>query len=167
MWVNTETGETLEAECPICEQARQDAEVQIVAMEQELRSKRAKITKLERERERDEVAKRDGAVWKRILKAWLEAFPDKRPTAKGVKSARATKAFLRLQAGASEQDVLDAILGARLYPYVVYGKRQKSGSRSDLADDLEQIMAISRDHEFDFLVAEGRRARAEAERTAW
>lgn len=159
-WANTATGELYEGECPRCAQAEDEAAIQVQHMERELRSMRSKVTKMERQIERDEVKKRDGAMWKRILSAWLEAFPDKRPTAKGVKSARATKVFLRLEAGAAEDDILDAIRGAQEYPYVVFGKRQKRGSASDLADDLEDIVALKRDKEFDFLREAGVRAKA-------
>lgn len=158
-WVNSETGEVVEGDCPRCANVIEHAEAQLRAMEMELRQKRAKITRLERQADRETVAKRDGAVWKDVLAYWLEAFPDKRPSAKGIKSARATKVFMRLESGANVEDVKLSIDGARLYPYVVFGKRQKSGSKSDLADDLEQIMAINRDHEFDFLRDAGRAAR--------
>jgi hypothetical protein len=139
-------------DCPIC----LGHDVQVSGLERDLRTKRGALTKLERAAERETVKRRDGAVWNRILSAWLEAFPDKKPSATSVKSARATATFLRLQSGATEDDFLAAIRGAREYPYVVYGKRQRKGSRSDLADDLQHIAAINRDHEFEFLRDVGR-----------
>lgn len=160
-WINQETGEVLEADCPRCAETRDEAETQVGAIEREIRKYRTKVTKLERAAERDEVKRRDGAVWKQILEAWREAFPGKKVRSTDIKSARATKVFLRLERGASIEDCLDAIEGARQFPYVVFGKRQKSGSRSDLADDLEHIMAVNRDHEFDFLADVGRKAREE------
>lgn len=143
---------------PLAEMLDEEAEIQVHALELRVRSLQSKVTRMEREREAQTVAKRDGAVWQRVITAWLEAFPDKTPSAKSVKSARATKVFMRLDSGATVDDVLAAIRGAQLYPFVVFGKRVKSGSRSDLADDLEDIVAVNRDREFDFLVEAGRNA---------
>lgn len=146
-WVN-EHGEITGDTCPNCEG--------YAAIERELRNYRTKVTRLEREAERQEVAKRDGKVWKEALAYWQEKFPDKRVTSKGVKSARATKFFQRLEAGATPEDVNYAVDAAKVWQYVVFGKRQRSGSKSDLAIDLEQIVSVGNDALFDFLVEKGR-----------
>lgn len=151
-WMNVATGEIVEGgPCPECAATADEAAIQVGGMERELRSMRSKLTKAERAAERDEVKRRDGDIWQRILGAWLETFPDKRPTAKGIRSARATAVFLRLESGAAEEDVVAAIVGARVWPYVVYGKRRQSGSPSDEATDLQEIMSLKNDGMFDFL----------------
>lgn len=153
-YVDTETGELYDS-CPRCA----ELEVQVRAMEKERRADRAARSKAERALEKDVVAKRDKSDWERILTYWLAAFPDKKPTAKGIKSARATKFFMRCDSGATVEDVELAIDGAKEWPYIVFGKRQKSGSKSDLADDLEDIVSLGKDANFDFLVLAGRVAR--------
>jgi hypothetical protein len=150
-FVNVETGEMVEGDCPFCADLRIETEGQLVAMERELRQKRSKITKLENAAERDLVKKRDAAAWKDVLSAWMIAFPTKKPSATGIKSARATKVFMRLESGSSVEEIKNAIAGAMIYPYVVFGKRQKSGSRSDLADDIQEIVSVNNDANFDFL----------------
>lgn len=155
-WANVETGEIVEGDCPQCAATREETEAQLAAMERERRSDRIARAKAEKAVERDQVTRRDGATWQRIREHWQAAFPELKPTSLGIKSARATKVFLRLEAGATELDVLHAIDAAKRWRYVVYGKRTKTGSKSDLAIDLEDIVAIKRDREFDFLVTEGR-----------
>lgn len=125
--------------------------------ERELRNYRAKITRLLNEAESAKVAKRDGKVWLEAIEHWILAFPGRRITSKGIKSERATIFFQRLDAGASEQDVRDAVVGAKEFPYIVYGKRTKTGSKSDLAVDLVDV--CKHDTQFDFLVEVGRKAR--------
>lgn len=149
-WVD-ENGE-IHDECPDC--VRYEANLQM--MEREARNYRAKITRLENDAERNIVAKRDGATWKALLAYWQAAFPDRRVTSKGIKSARATKVFQRLEAGATTEDIQYAVDAAKVWQWVVYGKRQKSGSKSDLAVDLEHIVSIGNDAQFDDLVAKGR-----------
>jgi hypothetical protein len=124
-------------------------------MERERRSDRIARAKAEKAVDRDQVARRDGATWQRIRDHWQAAFPELRPTSLGIKSARATQVFLRLEAGATEADVFAAIDAATVWRYIVYGKRTKSGSKSDLAIDLEQIVSTKHDHLFDLLVSEG------------
>jgi hypothetical protein len=154
-WANTETGELREGDCPECADTKEWAEEQVRALELERRKDRAKITRLERAAERDQVARRDGATWQRIRDHWLAAFPELKPTSLGIKSARATQVFLRLEAGATEADIMAAIDAAREWRWIVYGKRTKSGSKHDLAIDLEQIVSTKHDHLFDLLVTEG------------
>lgn len=154
-WVDPDTGEITGDECPTCEGYRH--------LEREARNLRAKITRLENEAERNAIAKRDGKVWKDTFAYWEKAFPEKRVTSKGVKSARATKVFQRLEAGATPEDVRYAIDAAKVWRYVVFGKRQKSGSKSDLAIDLQEIVAVGNDAQFDKLVELGR----EMEQEAW
>lgn len=141
----------------------ESAEVQVTAMERERRADRSARAKAEKAVERFVEAKRDAKVWKEAIAYWCEAFPDKRVTSKGVKSARATKFFQRLDAGATVEDVRYAIDAAKVWQYVVFGKRQKSGSRSDLATDLEHICSVGNDAQFDGLVEIGRAL----EREAW
>ncbi|MGH8524364.1 MAG: hypothetical protein ACREXY_09135 [Gammaproteobacteria bacterium] len=154
-WANTETGELVEADCPNCAETREWAEEQVRSLELERRKDRGRITRLEREVERAVVAKRDGAEWVRITAHWQAAFPQLKPRGLSVKSARATKVFQRLETGCSVDDVLAAIDGAKAWPYVVFGKRQRTGSKSDLAIDLEDIVSVGKDRNFDFLVVEG------------
>lgn len=152
-FVDTETGEVYDS-CPRCA----ELETQVAAMERERRADRSARAKAERALEKDVVAKRDGADWKRILAYWRAAFPDKKPTATGVKSARATKFFLRCDSGATVEDIERAIDGAKEYRYVVYGKRTRTGSASDDATDLQDIVSLNNDANFDFLVSVGRAA---------
>lgn len=152
-WVDEDTGEVTGDTCPTCEG--------YAHLEREARNLRAKITRLENEAERQAVAKRDGAQWKAILAYWQEAFPDKRISSKSIKSARATKFFLRLEAGATPEDVRYAIDAAKVWRYIVFGKRVKSGSKSDLAVDLEHIVSVGNDAQFDGLVELGRAMREE------
>jgi hypothetical protein len=159
-YVNVETGEMVEGDCPYCADLRVETEGQLVAMERELRQKRSKITKLENAAERDLVKKRDAAAWKDVLSAWMIAFPTKKPSATGIKSARATKVFMRLESGSSVEEIKNAIAGAMVYPFVVYGKRQKTGSRTDDASDLQDIVSTNNDANFDFLCEVGRDLRA-------
>lgn len=152
-WYNPETGEITDTPpddyvCPTCEGYSR--------IERELRVMRAKITRLENDAERNIVAKRDGKLWKDTLAYWQKAFPDKRISSKGIKSARATKFFQRLEAGATPEDVRYAIDAAKVWQFVVFGKRQKSGSKSDLAIDLEHIVSVGNDAQFDRLVEIGR-----------
>lgn len=158
-WVNAESGEVLDADCPRCEDTRVECDIQVSTMERELRGMRSKLTRAERKLEAESIKKRDGASWKLVLGKWMEVFPDKRVTSKGVKSARATAYFLRQDAGATEEDVIDAIYGAKAYPYVVYGKRRQTGSESDLLIDLQDIVSVNNDRNFDFLCEVGRAAR--------
>lgn len=146
-WVDA-NGEITGDVCPACEG--------YTILERDLRNARSKITRLERDAERNEVSKRDGATWKAALEHWCQAFPDKRISSKGIKSARATKYFQRLEAGATPEDVNLAVDAARVWQYVVFGKRQKSGSQSDLAIDLEHICSVGNDAQFDRLVEIGR-----------
>lgn len=152
-WVDPETGEASDG-CPECE----NAELQVRMMEMELRRYRSKVTTLENAAERDTVAKRDGSLWNAVLAEWLRVFPDKKPSAKGIKSARATRYFQRLEAGAQPEDVFSAIRGAKEYPYVVYGKRTRTGSKSDEATDLQDICSVKNDAMFDWLRDAGRTA---------
>lgn len=164
-WVNPETGEVAEAECPHCEEMKAWAEAQVHGLELEARRFRARITRLENEAEAAQVAKRDGKVWKEFLRCYKLAFPDRRLTATGIKSATATKFFLRLESGATEEDVKNALAGAVAYPYVVFGKRVKSGSRSDLAVHPQHIVSPDNDANFDFLRDAGAALRGEGEST--
>lgn len=147
-WIDPTTGEVTGDTCPSCDGYSH--------LERELRNYRSKVTRLEREAERQAVAKRDGKLWKETLEYWCAAFPDKRISSKGIKSARATKFFQRLEAGATPEDVRYAIDAAKVWRYVVFGKRQKSGCRSDLAIDLEQIVSVGNDAQFDSLIERGR-----------
>lgn len=146
-WVDS-NGEVTGDTCPTCEGYSH--------LERDLRNYRSRLTQMERKAERELVAKRDGKTWKEILAYWEAAFPDKRISSKGIKSARATKFFQRLEAGATPEDVRYAIEAARALPYVVYGKRVKTGSKSDLAIDLEDIVSVGADARFDALVECGR-----------
>lgn len=148
-WLDEETGEITGDTCPTCEG--------YTRLEREMRNLRTQITRLQNEAERQLVTKRDGKLWKDTLNYWMEAFPEKRVTSKDIKSARATKLFQRFQAGALPEDVRYAIDAAKVWRYVVFGKRQKSGSQSDLAIDLEQIVSIGNDAQFDSLVELGRK----------
>lgn len=154
-WVNS-NGEITGDTCPSCEGYS--------LLEREARNYRAKITRLENEAERNLIAARDGATWKAILAYWQAAFPDKKISSKGIKSARATKFFQRLEAGATSADVEYAIDAAAQVPYVVYGRRVKTGSRADLAVDLEDICSVGHDARFDELVELGRELAQDA---AW
>lgn len=149
-WID-DNGELHDA-CPQCVVYEDN----LTRIEMEVRNYRSRITRLENDAERNLVAKRDGAVWKDIIAYWERAFPGKRLTSKGIKSARATKFFQRLEAGATPEDVRYAIDAAKVWQYVVFGKRQKSGSRSDLAIDLEHIVSVGNDAQFDRLVELGR-----------
>jgi hypothetical protein len=148
-WVDA-NGEITGDTCPSCEGYAQ--------AERELRNYRARVTRLENEAERNAVAKRDGKLWNETLAYWCEAFPEKRISSKGIKSARAAKFFQRLEAGATPEDVRYAIDGAKFWRYVVFGKRQRKGSPSDLAVDLEHIVSVGNDAQFDSLVERGRDA---------
>ena len=147
-WVDPSTGEVTGDICPSCEGYS--------LLERDLRNARSKITRLERDAERNLVAKRDGKLWKEILEYWMEAFPERRVTSKNIKSARATRLFQRLEAGATPADVLYAINAAKVWRWVVYGKRQRNGSHSDLAIDLQDIVSVGNDAQFDRLVELGR-----------
>ncbi len=147
-WVDAETGEITGDTCPTCEAYG--------LLERETRNYRAKITRLENDAERNLVAKRDGKIWQEAIAYWEKAFPDKRVTSRGIKSARATKFFQRLEAGATPEDVRFAIDAAKVWQWVVFGKRQRSGSKSDLAIDLEHIVSVGNDAQFDGLVEKGR-----------
>lgn len=150
-WINSETGELADAECPHCAATKEWAENQVRSMEIERRKDRAAVTRMKNEMEAQKVAKRDASVWKEALRCWQLAFPSKRPTSTGVKSARATAFFQRLEAGATLEDVLDVIAGGMRYPYVVYGVRRESGSPSDRKDDLQDLMHLGNDGQFDML----------------
>lgn len=153
-WVD-ENGEVTGDTCPSCEGYSR--------LERDLRNARTAITRLERDAERNLVAKRDGAQWKAVLAFWELHFPEKRISSKGIKSARATKYFQRLEAGATPADVEYAIAAATVWRYVVYGKRTKTGSASDLAIDLQDIVSVGNDAQFDRLVELGR----EMKETDW
>lgn len=157
-YVDTESGELYDG-CPICEETIRNAETQIVAMEQERRRDRAARTAAENKLEAAEIGKRDKSAWDEILGAWLLAFPGKSPKAKTIKSARATKVFQRIERGASVEDVKDAIAGAMVYRYVVFGKRVTNGSRTDDGSDLADIVSPDNDRNFDFLAEEGHKLR--------
>jgi len=157
-WLDPDTGE-VGGECPLCGDVRAETEAQMRAMEMDLRRWRAKCSKLENAAERELVAKRDGAAWKEFLRCYKAAFPEKRLSATGVKSATATDFFLRLQAGTDLEGVKNAIAGAVVYPYIVYGRRVKSGSRSDLANHPRDILSVNNDANFDFLVEVGAEVR--------
>lgn len=159
-WVDTTTGEIYEGPCPNCAERAQWAEDQVRALEMEKRALRTKVTKAERAAEHATMAKRDGAVWQEALSCWLAHFPHKKPSGVGIKSARATKFFQRLETGATLLDVQDAIRAAKVVPYIVYGRRVKAGSKADLSDDLEQIVSVGNDAQFDRLVEIGRELRA-------
>lgn len=146
-WVD-ENGEVTGDTCPSCQGYSH--------IERELRNMRSKVTRLENDAERNLVAKRDGKVWQDAIAYWEHTFPEKRVTSKGIKSARATKFFQRLEAGATPEDVQYAIDAARVWRYVVFGKRQRSGSQSDLSIDLEHICSVGNDAQFDRLVELGR-----------
>lgn len=147
-WVDDETGEASET-CPNC-----------YVLEREARLYRAKITRLENDAERQMVARRDGAAWKEFLRCYQLAFPEKRLTATGIKSATASKFFVRLEAGATLEQTLDAIRGAWSYQYVVFGKRVRSGSKSDHSIHPQDIVSVNNDALFDFLVSAGAELRA-------
>ena len=159
-WVDTETGEIADAQCPHCEETKEWAETQVRACEMELRRFRSKVTKLENEAERQAVARRDGAAWKEFLRCYQLAFPAKRLTATGIKSATATKFFVRLESGATVEDTINAIAGAYVYPYVVFGKRVKTGSKSDHAIHPQDILSVNNDALFDSLRDAGAELRA-------
>jgi hypothetical protein len=160
-WVDANSGEEYAGKCPDCSATRALAEDQMHRMELELRAMRGKLTKAERAVEHAKVARRDGAVWEEALGFWLRTFPDKRPSSVGIKSARATKFFERFES-ISDPDpmgvVRAAVLGAKAYPYVVYGSRTKTGPKSALATDLQELVHVGQDHLFDFLVEAGRGA---------
>lgn len=146
-WVDDQ-GEVTGDVCPSCEGYGK--------VERDLRNARTAITRLERDAERNLVAKRDGKVWTEALAHWQRVFPDRRVTSKGIKSARATKFFQRLDAGATPEDVRHAVNAAKVWAYVVFGKRVKTGSKSDLAVDLEHICSVGNDAQFDDLCQKGR-----------
>jgi hypothetical protein len=156
-WIDTDTGEIAE-DCPHCQQTRIDAETQIHAMELERRKDRAAVTRAQNQLAAAAESKRDGAIWKKSVAHWRATFPELKPTSLGVKSARATAYFQRLEAGALPEDVDLAVSAAKEYPYVVFGKRRRTGSRDDLAIDLQQIVSVGNDAQFDFLVSVGRKA---------
>jgi len=158
-WLDPDTGE-VGGECPLCADVRAETEAQVRAMEMDLRRWRAKCSKLENATERELVAKRDGAAWKEFLRCYKAAFPEKRLSATGVKSASATKFFMRLDAGASLEDVKDAIAGAMELPYVTFGKRTKTGAAHDLAVHPQDIVSPQNDANFDVLRDAGARLRA-------
>lgn len=159
-WIDQETGEIYEGSCPECERVKDDCALQVREQDRELAKIRVRVGKAERAVDREAIAKRDGATWATIREAWLRAFPDKKPTATGVKSARATQVFLRLAQGATVDDFLDAIEGAKHHPFVTFGKRTATAtSKSKRADDLEDIASVKSDAMFDWLVMNGRAAR--------
>lgn len=151
IWVNPDTGETVEGDCPFCATTTELAELQVVGLELEARRYRSKIRRLEDEIAGDTLANRSSEYWKPLLNAWLLAFPHKRPTATGIKSQRAKATFQRLDSGATVEDFLDAIAGCMAYPYVVYGSRRQTGSDADLRDDIADIACINNDAQFDQL----------------
>jgi hypothetical protein len=151
MWVDPETGEASE-DCPNCA----DLEDQVRGLEMEARRFRTKITQLKNAAEADVVAKRDKSTWATILGEWKRTFPERRTSATSIKSASATKAFMRLEAGATVDDVLCAIRAAKTYPHIVYGRRVKTGSKSDLSVGIQEILSVNNDANFDFLVEVGR-----------
>jgi hypothetical protein len=63
---------------------------------------------------------------------------------------------MRLEAGATVDDVLCAIRAAKTYPHIVYGRRVKTGSKSDLSVGIQEILSVNNDANFDFLVEVGR-----------
>lgn len=157
-YIDTATGEVYES-CPRCEAAEVEAETQIFRMEQERRQDRAARTKAENALEAAETGRRDEKLWLELFDCWRLAFPEKRPTTKAVKSARATAVFKRLTAGATPEDIKDAIAGAMVYRYVVFGKRVTNGSRTDDGSDLADIVSPDNDRNFDFLSEEGHKMR--------
>lgn len=159
--MNTETGEVIESSspCPLCAVTEDAAEIQVHGMELERRKDRAALTRMRNEMEAAEVGRRDKALWQELLDCWLLAFPDKKPTAKGIKSARATAVFQRIERGAMPEDIKNAIAGAMVFRYVVYGRRVANGSRTDDGSDLADIVSPDNDRNFDFLAEEGAKLR--------
>lgn len=155
----TADGEVFEGECPNCEDTRRAAEVQVNAMEKERRTDRAARTKAENALEVAAAGRRDEKVWLDLFECWRLAFPEKKPSSNSVKSARATKVFQRLTMGATPEDVKDAIAGAMVFRYVVFGKRVTNGSRTDDGSDLADIVSPDNDRNFDFLREEGHKLR--------
>lgn len=156
-WIDDD-GE-LHDRCPLCEGTVRESEIQMHAMELELRRYRSRVTRLENEAEAAKVAKRDGKTWEEVLRCYRLAFPEKRLSATGIKSETATKVFERLATGTSVEDLKDAIAGAMQFPFVVFGKRTRSGSASDRADHLRDIVSVNNDANFDFLRDVGHTAR--------
>lgn len=151
IWYSKDHGE-IAAPCPHCEETRAEAETQVHHLELEARRFRSRITRLQNEADAALISRRDAAVWLDILDCWMKAFPAKRPTAKGIKSERATKVFLRLESGASVEDCKNAIAGAMFYPYRHFNNRVKEPTgKSAEETDLSDIMSINRDAIFDFL----------------
>jgi len=152
-WVDA-NGEVTGETCPSCFGYAQ--------VERELRNYRAKVTRLENEAERNAVAKRDGKLWKETIAYWEAAFPDKRVTSKGIKSARATKYFQRLEAGAKPEDVRYAIDAAKTWQWITFGRRTKAPTaQSKPAVDLEDICSVGSDAQFDWLAQKGREIEGE------
>ena len=152
-WVDS-NGEVTGDNCPACEGYSH--------IERELRNMRSKITRLENDAERNAVARRDGATWKATLEYWQEAFPEKRISSRGIKSARATKFFQRLEAGATVEDVRYAIDAAKVWRWVTFGRRTKAATdKSNPAMDIEDIVSVGNDSQFDALVERGRKMAGE------
>lgn len=160
VWVNPESGETVEGPCPRCAATIEEAEAQTRALELDTRRLRSQITRMKNQFERDQVAKRDGADWAEILGYWTDTFPELRPTATGIKSERATAFFARCETGASVQACKDAVLGASKFRWISYGSRvDKPHSKAKPAVDLSEILSLKSDRNFDFLRQEGEKIR--------
>lgn len=154
-WANTETGELVEGPCPYCAGTVEECDAIVSRVEKNRHADILARAKAEKALERDVVAKRDGADWQRIVTHWKETFPQIKATSLSIRSNRATHTFIRIERGCSVDDVLAAIDGAKEWPYVVFGKRVRTGSRSDLGIDIEDIVSIKHDRNFDFLLSEG------------
>lgn len=164
-YLNTDTGELIEVDDEsTIEEALTllERDQMILEADREAKRLRSKVRRLESQVERDKVKNRDKALWTRVLEYWQATFPDKKITAKGHKSARATAVFLRVEQLQESMSDVDAertfklaIRGAMALPYVVYGKRRATGSTHEAAIDLTDIASVTDDRKFDALVEAG------------
>lgn len=138
----------------------------LTANERDSRTWKLRATKAEKKLEAQQAAKANKREWERGVEEWLTVFPDvPKPRSLSVKSARATEFFARQDRGATVDDILDAIHGAKQRPYLRYGRRtDKPGSNSERAVDLSDIVKTTGAHadaNFDLLCELGRAARSE------
>lgn len=164
-FIDTETGEVYSESCPACEKTRADCDSIMAANERDQRVWKLRATRAENALEAQRTARQDKATWVAVLDEWLAVFPDvPKPRSISVKSARAQEVFARLNNGASVEDVLDAIHGAKVYPYLNFGERAANcAAQGKRAVDLSDICAVKgqkADKNFDLLAAEGRKRRA-------
>lgn len=166
VWLNSDTGELYEGgECPSCAQVRTECDQILSANERDQRVWKLRATRAETKLEAQTATRRDKAEWQRILDTWLLVFPDEpKLRSTSVKSARATEYFARTDTGAFEADVVNAIHGARVRPYLRYGRRvEKRGPETERAVDIADVVKTSgtyADANFDLLCAIGAFSRA-------